>query len=110
MRSTRAISLDILVARKQLQALGVELVAARAAERDRIVELAMARKSLPQIARELGMSRNAVAGILWRSGRTISGKRRVRVSRGLDLAGMLDAKLSLALRHRAPQMAEGARS
>ncbi len=111
MRSSRLVSLDILVARKHLQELGVELIEARLAERDRIVDLFGQGKTLLEIARTVGMSRGAVQGILWRAGKSFSGKRRVRVSRSLNLGAMLDANLSAALRHRAPeqQLADGAR-
>jgi len=111
MRSSRAIALDILVARKRLQDLGVELIEARLAERDRIVELAAKGRPLKEIARTMGMSLGATQGMLRRAGLSLSGKTRMRRPRTVDLGAMLDAKLSLALRHRVPeqQLAGGAR-
>ncbi len=107
MRSSRAIALDLLVARKRVQELQFELAEARLAERDRIVELAAQGKTIQEIARTMGMSRGAAQGILFRAGRTISGKRRMRRPRTIDISAMLDAKLSLALRHRAPEQSVG---
>lgn len=112
MRSARLVSLDLLVARKRVQELSVELIEARLRERDRIVALFKAGKTADEVARAMGMSRGAVQGIYWREGHTVSGKRRMRTPRirASALSAMLDAKLSLALRHRAPerQMAGGA--
>jgi len=102
-RSARAVFLDLLVARKRVQDLQLELIAARLAERDRIVELAAQGKTIQEIARTMGMSRGAAQGILWRAGKSISGKTRMRRPRTVDLARMLDANLSEALRHRAPE-------
>lgn len=110
MRSSRLVSLDLLVARKRVRDLGVELIEARLAERDRIVEMAGQGKTLKEIARTMGVTYAAAQGVLHRAEQPISGKRRVRISRGLDIAGMLDAKLLLALRHRAPERVAGGAS
>lgn len=111
-RSSRLIALDLLIARKRVQALAVQLVEARMDERDRIVELAAQGHTLKEIARAMGMSRGATQGILFRAGKSLSGKRRVRTPRvrASALSAMLDANLSAALRHRAPQQvsADGA--
>lgn len=106
-RNPRLVSLDLVAARKAVQALELELIEARMAERDCIVNLAKQGRSMDDIASALGISRSAAQGVLWRAGRTISGRSRARVTRTVDLAGMLDAKLSLALRHRAPEQAAG---
>lgn len=107
MRSSRLIALDVIAARKRVQALQIELIEARMAERDLIVNLAGQGKSLREIAKAAGMSPSAVQGIIWRAGKSISGKTRMRRPRTVDLGAMLDAKLSTALRHRAPEQLTG---
>lgn len=103
MRSSRLIALDLIAARKRVQVLQLELIEARMAERDLIVNLAEQGKSPREIAKAVGMSPSAAQGIIWRAGRSISGKTRMRRPRTVDLGAMLDAKLLAALRHRAPQ-------
>ena len=106
-RPSRLIALEVLAARKRVQLLQVELIEARLAERDLIVSLAGQGKSLREIAKAAGMSPGAVQGIIWRAGKSISGKTRMRRPRTVDLGGMLDASLSAALRHRAPEQLTG---
>lgn len=125
MRSSLDVAIDLRAARQRVSDLQAEFVAAQRAEReerveakrarrraslersDRIVNLSAQGQSLTEIGTTMGMSEAAVHGVLWRASRAAkAGERRILVP-NIDLAGMLDASLRTALRHRAPTMPAG---